>query len=70
MTTSARRVRTVHSPPDLPTQVAERIRQAALDPVSDHHAGAERGIGEELLRHRQRRTHPFIRRTRRHVTPG
>ena len=41
-------------------QLAERIRQAALNAVSDHHPGAERGIRKELLRRRRRRTHPSI----------
>ncbi len=31
-------------------QFAEGIREAALDAVPDHHAGAQGSIGEELLR--------------------
>ena len=41
-------------------QFAQRIGQAALDPVPDHHACAERGVRKELLGRRRRQTHQFI----------
>ena len=41
-------------------ELAEGIRQASLDPVPDHNAGAERGAGEELLGQGQRRAHQII----------
>ena len=31
-------------------ELPERIREAALDPVAHHHAGAQRRFGEEMLR--------------------
>lgn len=30
-------------------ELAQRVRQASLDPVSDDHPGAERGAGKKLL---------------------
>lgn len=31
-------------------QLAQGIRQAAINPVAHHHSGPQRGVGEELLR--------------------
>lgn len=41
-------------------ELAKGIRQAAVDPVTDHNARAERGTGEKLLGQGQRRTHQII----------
>lgn len=41
-------------------QFAQRVRQAALDPVPDHHPGAEWGRRKELLGRRQIGSHTFI----------
>ena len=38
-------------------QLAKRVGQAILDPVSDNHAGAQRGAGKELLRRGQGGAH-------------
>ena len=75
ITTSACRVRTVHSASRARHQLAQRVRQAALDPVPDHYAGAKAGGGQELLGRGHRGTHQFIlgpvdSRVRTRVTPG
>jgi hypothetical protein len=56
-------------------ELAERVRQAVLNPVPDHDAGAKRSVGKELLLRGDRRTHQYIlgpvrQPGRASVTPG